>query len=116
MAAAGEVPEGVSRAFMVFGTEAPAHASTWMEATRGLDDASALDPKTQALAYLAVLAVLRLESGVPFHVAQAKQLGASREEVISAVLLGLQPGGHGVTACLPVAIDAYDATDEAAER
>lgn len=59
-----------------------------------------------------LLAVLRLESGVPFHVAEAKQLGATREEVISAVLLGLQPGGHGVTGCLPAAIDAYDAADE----
>ena len=109
MSAAGEVPEGVSRAFMVFGTEARTHAAAWMEATRALDEASALDPKTQALAYLAVLAVLRLESGMSFHVVQAKQLGASRDEVISAVLLGLQPGGHGVTACLPTAIDAYDA-------
>ena len=25
------------------------------------------------------------------------------------VLLGLQPAGHGVTACLPAALDAYDA-------
>ncbi|HEY7625833.1 MAG TPA: carboxymuconolactone decarboxylase family protein [Ilumatobacteraceae bacterium] len=74
-----------------------------------LDQACALDAKTKDLAYLAVLAALRLESGVPFHVTQAKQHGASRDEVISALLLGLQPAGHGVTACLPAAIDAYDA-------
>jgi alkylhydroperoxidase/carboxymuconolactone decarboxylase family protein YurZ len=80
-----------------------------MHATGALDEASALDPKTQALAYLSVLAVLRLETGIPFHVARAKALGASRGEVISAVLLGLLPGGHGVTACLPPALDAFDA-------
>lgn len=40
--------------------------------------------KTSALSYLAVLAALRLESGIPFHVQTARQLGASREEVISA--------------------------------
>ena len=110
MATTSQVPSGGSRAFVVFGEEAGAHASAWMDATRALAEASALDPKTRALAYLAVLAVLRLETGVPFHVAEAKRLGASRDEVISAILLGLLPGGHGVTTCLPDAIDAYDAT------
>ena len=72
--------------------------------------ASALDKKTAALAYLAVLAALRMESGVPFHVQAAKQLGASREEVISAILVGLPAAGHVVTQVLPAAIAAYDGT------
>ena len=104
------VPSGVSRAFETFGREAPSHAAAWMNATQALEEATALDPKTKDLAYLAVLAALRLESGVAFHVQQAKAHGATRDEVISAVLLGLQPAGHGVTACLPAAVDAYDAT------
>ena len=79
-----------------------------MDATEALDQATALDTRTKDLAYLAVLAALRLESGVAFHVQQAKAHGVTRDEVISAVLLGLQPAGHGVTACLPVAVDAYD--------
>jgi hypothetical protein len=29
--------------------------------------------------------------------------------IISALLVGLQPAGHGVAACLPAAIDACDA-------
>ena len=46
---------------------------------QALGEASALDPKTQAPAYLAVLAALRLDSGgVPFHVKTAKQQGASQ--------------------------------------
>ena len=102
------MPSGVSRAFQVFGSEAGAHAAAWMDATRALEAATALDPKTKDLAYLAVLAALRLESGMAFHVQQAKAHGASRDEVISAVLLGLQPAGHGVTACLPAAVDAFD--------
>lgn len=110
MAQSTEMPAGVSRSFTVFGAEAGAHAAAWMNATRALSEACALDAKTRALAYLAVLAALRMESGVPFHVQQAKQHGASREEVISAILLGLQPAGHGVTACLPTALDAYDAS------
>lgn len=109
MMPATAVPAGVSSAFEVFGSEAGAHAAAWMAATAALDEASALDPKTSDLAYLAVRAALRLESGIPFHVPQARRHGATRNEVISTVLLGLQPAGHGVTACLPAALAAYDA-------
>jgi alkylhydroperoxidase/carboxymuconolactone decarboxylase family protein YurZ len=79
-----------------------------MTAVHGLGQASALDDKTQTLAYLAVLAALRLESGVPFHVAHAKEVGASREEIISAILVGLPAAGNAVTQVLPSALRAYD--------
>ena len=104
-----EMP-GVSDAFGTFLREAPAHAEAWMGGVQGLGAASALDEKTETLAYLAVLAALRLESGVPFHVTHAKQAGASRDEVIGAVLVGLPAAGNGVTACLPAALRAYDAS------
>ena len=99
----------ISRAFQTFMSEAPQHQQAWMAAVQGLARASALDEKISELAYLAVLAVLRLESGVPFHVQSAKQAGASREEVISAILVGLPAAGHVVTQVLPAAIAAYDA-------
>ena len=98
----------VSKAFQMFQSEAPQHATAWMQLVQGLSDASALDEKTRGLAYLAVLAVLRLESGIPFYVQMAKKAGASRDEVISAVLLGLAPAGHSVTQVLPAAIEAFD--------
>jgi len=98
----------VSNAFQSFLQNAPGHAQAWMSAVQGLDNASALDKKTEELAYLAVLAALRLESGVPFHVMLAKQKGASREEVISAILVGLPAAGNGVTQSLPAALAAYD--------
>jgi alkylhydroperoxidase/carboxymuconolactone decarboxylase family protein YurZ len=79
-----------------------------MEVVRALDAASALERKTASLAYIAVLAALRMESGIPFHVRQAKQAGASREEIISAVLIGLPAAGHGVTQSLPAAVAAWD--------
>jgi len=99
----------VSNAFQTFLDNAPKHAQAWMVAVQALDGASALDKKTEELAYLAVLAALRLESGVPFHTQQAKQKGASREEVISAILVGLPAAGNAVTQVLPVALAAYDA-------
>jgi alkylhydroperoxidase/carboxymuconolactone decarboxylase family protein YurZ len=99
----------VSKAFQVFMADAPRHAQAWGGMVQGLASASALDGKTAALAYLAVLAALRLESGVPFHVRQAKQQGASRDEIISAILVGLPVAGLGVTQVLPAAIVAFDA-------
>jgi alkylhydroperoxidase/carboxymuconolactone decarboxylase family protein YurZ len=98
----------VSDAFQLFAKESPTHAQAWMNAVRTLREASALDAKTHVLAYLAVLAALRLESGLAFHVAHAKEIGASREEVISALLVGLPAAGHVVTQALPAALRAYD--------
>ena len=100
---------GVSKAFQVFLERAPKHAGAWMTAVQALGEASSLDKKTSALAYLAVLAALRLDSGIPFHAQLAKQAGASRDEVISAVLVGLPAAGNGITQSLPAAIEAYDA-------
>lgn len=99
----------ISQAFQLFLSEAPDHARAWMGAVQGLDTASALDKKTGHLAYIAVLAALRLESGIPFHVDLAKQAGASRAEVISAILIGLPAAGNAVTQVLPAALAAYDA-------
>lgn len=103
----------VSNAFQTFMSEAPEHAKAWMGAVRGLDAASALDKKTEELAYLAVLASQRLISGIPFHVVAAKAAGASREEVISAVLVGLPAVGNTVIEALPVALEAYDGPEAA---
>ena len=100
----------LSNAFQTFLNEAPQQAGAWLEMVQGLDKASALDKKTEELAYLAVLAAVKMESGIPFHVQSAKKAGASREEVISAILVGLPASGHKVIQVLPAAIDAYDAS------
>lgn len=105
----GEQESLISKAFQTFMTEAPEQATAWSTLVRLLGQASALDAKTGALAYLAVLAALERPSGIPFHVQAAKEAGASREEVISAVLVGLPAAGHVVTQALPLAVEAYDA-------
>jgi alkylhydroperoxidase/carboxymuconolactone decarboxylase family protein YurZ len=99
----------MSDAFQTFFREAPEYSKAWMEAVEKLDRASALDGKTKSLAYLSVLAALGLASGIPFHVQHAKSLGATRNEVIGAVLIGLAAAGHKVIQALPVALQAYDA-------
>ena len=99
---------GVSASFQAFLSQAPGHANAWMTAVKELDGACVLDRKTQALAYIAVLAALRLESGIPFHVKAAKEVGVSRQEVVSAILVGLPAAGNAVTQALPSALAAYD--------
>lgn len=98
----------ISNAFQTFLTEAPAQQRAWLEAVRKLDEASALDSKTEEIAYIAVLAALRLEGGLPFHVKHAKALGATRAEIISAVLVGLPAAGNAVIQALPIALQAFD--------
>jgi len=101
-------PTLISKAFQVFMTDAPQHAQAWGKVVQELSQASALDAKTRGLAYLAVMAALRLESGIPFHVHTLKDMGVSRDEVISAILVGLPAAGHVVTQALPAALAVYD--------
>ncbi|MDT0089996.1 carboxymuconolactone decarboxylase family protein [Listeria marthii] len=98
----------VSKSFEVFAKEAPEVQAAWMETVHKLDTASKLDKKTEELAYIAVLSATRLESGLPFHVKMAKLNGATRDEIISAILVGLPAVGNTVISALPVAIDAFD--------
>ncbi len=97
----------MSNAFQTFLKETPEYSKAWMEAVKKLDSANALDKKTKALAYLAVLAASGLVSGIPFHAQHAKSLGASRDEIIGAVLVGLPAVGHIVIQGLPAALEAY---------
>ncbi|MHC5407944.1 carboxymuconolactone decarboxylase family protein [Listeria seeligeri] len=98
----------VSKSFEVFAKEAPEFQAAWMETVQKLDAASKLDKKTEELAYIAVMAAVRLESGIPFHVKMAKSNGATRDEIISAILVGLPAVGNIVTTSLPAAIESYD--------
>jgi alkylhydroperoxidase/carboxymuconolactone decarboxylase family protein YurZ len=98
--------DGVSNSFMLFLQEK--QGAAFMESVQKYDAASALDSKTAELAYIAVLAALRLQGGMNFHVKHAKSLGASREEIKSAVLVGLPAAGLQVVEALPLALQAYD--------
>ena len=67
-----ETADLISAGFRMFLSATPAHSRAWMAAVEGLDSACALEGKTRHLAYLAVLAAMRLTDGVPFHAALAR--------------------------------------------
>jgi alkylhydroperoxidase/carboxymuconolactone decarboxylase family protein YurZ len=98
----------VSNAFETFAKEAPKAQKAWMQAVQELDKVSALDKKTEELAYIAVLAAARLKSGLPFHVKMAKSHGATRDEIVSSILVGLPAVGNIVIQSLPIALSAFD--------
>lgn len=98
----------VSAAFQAFADQAPEFQQPWMGMVQQLARASTLDAKTEELAYLAVLAAAGMESGLPFHVSSAVAAGASRAEVISALLVGLPAVGQRVISSLPAALATLD--------
>lgn len=99
----------ISPAFAAFAEHASGFQQPWMAMVMQVAQASALDPKTEELAYLAVLAASGMESGLPFHVASAVRAGATRDEVVSALLVGLPAVGQRVVSALPAALAALDA-------
>ena len=74
---------------------------------------SALDKKTHALAYISALAAAQMTGGLAFHVMMAKKVGASRDEVRDAVLVGLPAVGLAVLDIEEDEINAYDETETA---
>lgn len=54
-----------------------------------------------------------MTGGLAFHVMMAKQVGASRDEVRDAVLVGLPAVGLAVLEALEVALNAYDESETA---
>lgn len=89
--------------------ESPASA----EAIRGFFAAlmagPALDATTKELVYLVAAAAAGHVRGVPTHAARAKAAGATRQQVLEALLLTVPAAGLGpISQCLPAAIAAFD--------
>lgn len=100
--------KNVTNSFSLFMTETPAVGKAYMDMVIKQSKASALDRKTHELAYISVLAAIRMTGGLNFHVKSAKELGASRDEVKSAVLVGLPVAGITLVDALEAALSAYD--------
>jgi alkylhydroperoxidase/carboxymuconolactone decarboxylase family protein YurZ len=73
----------------VFGIRPRTTSPEWATALERLGSSSELDLKTKALCYLSALAAAKMPNEVSFHVDKARALGATRDEVIGAVFVGL---------------------------
>jgi alkylhydroperoxidase/carboxymuconolactone decarboxylase family protein YurZ len=89
--------------------EAPAVSKAFFDLAGTLQKEGGLDEKTFQLVYIAIKASIAETGAVAAHAGLAKKAGATREEVLGAVLITLMTNGvHGVGSCFSAAIDGYD--------
>ena len=100
--------KNTTNSFRVFMTESPDTGKAYMDMVIKQSQMSALDRKTHELAYISVLSAIRMTGGLNFHVKSAKGLGATRDEVKSAVLVGLPVAVITLVDSLEAALHAYD--------
>lgn len=93
----------------IFQNEAPEVATAFNGLIMSLVDSRGLDQKTKQLIYIAMKASVGDEMAVRAHVPMAKQAGATKEEVVDAILMTLAVSGiRGVVTCLPGAVKQFE--------
>ena len=93
----------------VFQKEAPEVATAFNGLIQSLVASKGLDPKTKQLIYIAMKASTGDAMAVRFHVPMAKAAGATREEVVDAILMTLTVSGiRGVASCLPEVVKQFE--------
>ncbi len=97
----------VTNDFQLFLEESNGVGQALMESVMKAAEVSALDGKTHELAYIAVLSALQMAGGLTYHVKHAKELGATLEEVKSAVLVGIPLSGIRLAEAFAVAVQSY---------
>jgi AhpD family alkylhydroperoxidase len=93
----------------LFQKEAPEVAAAFNSLIKALVASKGLDQKTKQLIYIAMKAGMGDDMVVKAHVPMAKAAGATREEVVDAILMTLTVSGiRGVVHCLPEAVLQYE--------
>jgi len=93
----------------LFQQEAPEIATAFHNLIKAVAGSGGLDGKTKQLIYIAMKASTGDEGAVKAHIPMAKQMGATREEVVDAILMTLTVSGiRGVVTCLPEVIRQFD--------
>jgi len=93
----------------IFRREAPEVADAFNGLIGSLVALRGIDPKTKQLIYIAMKASMGDEAAVKAHVPMAVQAGATKEEIVDAILMTLTVSGvRGVVSCLPGAVSYFD--------
>jgi alkylhydroperoxidase/carboxymuconolactone decarboxylase family protein YurZ len=95
--------------YAVFQEEAVDVATAFNGLVQALVRAPGIDEKTKHLIYIAMKVAAGDPTAVMAHVPLAKKLGATRDEIKTAILMTLTVVGlRGVTSCLAEAMAIYD--------
>jgi len=93
----------------IFQKEAPEVAKAFDGLIESLKATTGLDAKTKQLVYIGIKSSMGDTTAIYYHVAMAKKLGATRDEIKDAILITLSVCGlKGVASCLPVALEVFD--------
>ncbi|MFA9378732.1 MAG: carboxymuconolactone decarboxylase family protein [Lachnotalea sp.] len=98
----------VSQGFEILMKETEGIGPAFMDSILKLSEQSALDKKTYELAYISVLVTAKMYTGLPFHIQQATELGASKAEIKTAILIPMPIIGIQVTEALPYLSEIID--------
>ena len=95
--------------YKIFIEECPEVAARFDDLIKAQKDLKGLDAKTKQLINIAIQTANRNVKGVQMHAMMAKDEGATREEIVGAVVLNLHHSGFAsVLECLPAAIDGFE--------
>jgi len=93
----------------VFRREAPEVAKAFDGLIMSLVASNGLDQKTKQLIYIAMKTAMGDDTAVRAHLPMARQAGATKAEVVDAILMTLTVSGiRGVVHCLPDAVKAFE--------
>jgi len=93
----------------IFQKEAPEVAKAFDGLIESLKATTGLDAKTKQLVYIGIKSSMGDTTAVYYHVAIAKKLRATRDEIKDTILITLSVCGlKGVASCLPVALEVFD--------
>ncbi len=95
--------------FELFERECPEVAARFNDLINAQKALKGLDSKTKQLINIAIQTANRNPTGVQMHAMMAKNEGATREEIVGAVVLNLHHSGlASVMECLPTAINGFE--------
>jgi AhpD family alkylhydroperoxidase len=97
--------------YEIFIEECPEVAARFDDLIKAQKDLKGLNAKTKQLINIAIQTANRNVRGVQMHAMMAKNEGATREEIVGAVVLNLHHSGFtSVLECLPAAIEGFEST------
>lgn len=95
--------------FLIFQEEFPELAGRFNDMVNAQRSLKGMDPKTKQLVNIAIQTANRNPLGVKMHAQMAKSQGASKDEILSAVVMNLHLSGLAtVLDCLPAAMESLE--------
>ncbi len=95
--------------FQLFQNEFPELAGRFNDLVDAQRSLKGMDPKTKQLVNIAIQTANHNSMGVKMHAQMAKSQGASRDEILGAVVMNLHLSGlSNVLDCLPAALEGLE--------